>query len=662
MTMNEFKILLIEDNPGDALLIEEMLEHSTEEVYALEHVERLSDGLDRLSLGDIDVILLDLHLPDSHGTETYEKIQAHAGGTPILALTGMQDEEMVAKLFANGIQDYLVKGHTDARMFLLSIRYAILRSQANVKLKASESRFRSLLETMTDTVIIVDKDGVVQFMNPAGEKLFRTTIESFVGQQFGFPLMDEDSVEIELFAWREDPVIAEMRAVETDWEGKPAFLASIRDITLRKKMEDDMAKASRELKHIVQELEVSNRKILENQSSMIEEERLKVLLEMAGTTAHELNQPLAVLLGNIELLEALAGDPEECKSCIKDIAVAGKTIATIVQKVQRLRKYETRPYGKGKTIIKLDQDVKILSVEDSDSDFEFIKGALADKEGITLKRARNIDTARKMMVQESFDLVFLDYILPDGDAFALSDLMHGKDLDLPVIIITGQGNEVIASRLIREGAYDYIPKNRLSSPVLTRSIQNTLEKVRLKREIKQMNDKIQGMALQDKLTGLYNRRHFETMVEKEMARHRRYEHRLLVIMMDIDHFRQVNDAYGHAAGDMVLRDLGTIIREAFRENDTAFRYGGEEFAVLMTHLGSEKGRFVCERLVKKVAEHLFKYATSDFHITISVGLSEYMVKTDQEAEDTIKRAVAALSQAKREGGNRVALGLIEKDN
>ena len=657
MKMNPFKVLLIEDNPGDAMLIKEMLEQSTEEVYVLEHVERLSMGLDRLSQGDIDVILLDLHLPDSHGMDTYITIRTHAGATPILALTGLQDEEMVANLFADGIQDYLVKGHTDSRMFLLSIRYAILRSQANVKLKASEARFRSLLGTMTDTVIIVDTHGVVQFMNPAGEKLFRTTIDDFVGQQFGFPLMAEDSAEIELFAWREDPVIAEMRAVETDWEGKPAFLASIRDITRRKKMEKAMAKTSRELEKTVLELEASNMKILENQSSMIAEARLKVLLEMAGTTAHEFNQPLAVLLGNIELLEALAGDPEECKDCIKDIAMAGRKIAKIVEKVQGIRKYETRDYVAGKAIINLEQSVKILSVEDVDDDFECIRSALADDSlGITLKRARSIEIAREMMTRESFDLVFLDYILPDGDAFALFEMLQVKALDLPVIIITGQGNEVIASRFIREGAYDYIPKSRLSPSVLNRSIQNTLEKVRLKREINHMTLKIQGMAFQDKLTGLYNRRHFETMVEKEMAGHRRYGHRLLVIMMDIDHFRQVNDTYGHVAGDMVLREMGMIIRDAFRENDTACRYGGEEFAVLMTHLGPEKGRCVCERLIKKVAECAFKYETSDVYITISVGIAEYMMDVDGKPEETIKRAIAALHQAKQEGGNRVILG------
>jgi diguanylate cyclase (GGDEF)-like protein len=101
--------------------------------------------------------------------------------------------------------------------------------------------------------------------------------------------------------------------------------------------------------------------------------------------------------------------------------------------------------------------------------------------------------------------------------------------------------------------------------------------------------------------------------------------------------------------------LGTIIRDAFRENDMAFRYGGEEFAVLMTHLGPGKGQLVCERLIDKVAEHVFKYETFNIYITISVGVSEYMIDADQEPGETIKRSIAALQRAKKAGGNRVVI-------
>ncbi len=123
----------------------------------------------------------------------------------------------------------------------------------------------------------------------------------------------------------------------------------------------------------------------------------------------------------------------------------------------------------------------------------------------------------------------------------------------------------------------------------------------------------------------------------------------------------MKETYGHVAEDMVLKQVGTIIRDAFRENDTACRYGMDKFALLMTHLDPEKGRLVCERLGKRVAEHSFRYETSDFHITISVGIAEYITDKDQGAEEFIKKSISALCEAKRGGGNRVLIGKHEKE-
>ena len=637
-------------------MIREMLKSSTDEMYDLKDAQYLAQALELLACEKFDVILLDLHLPDcSDEIKTYEKVNSRAGDTPILALTGIHDDKIIENLFHNGIQDYLIKGNTDSRMFRLSIRYAILRTQAARKLQSSEARFRTLVEDMTDTVFIMDKDGIVKFVNPAGEKLFRTSIDEFVGEQFGFPVMQDKSAEIELFGWTEDPIITEMRTVETDWEGKPAWLASMRDITSRKQMEAAMEKTSRELKRSVLELEASNRKILAGQTSLIEEERLKVLLQMAGTTAHELNQPLSVLLGNVEILSSLADDPEGFRDCLKDIETAGRKMARIVKKIQSIRKYETRPYADGKSIIRLEQSLRILSVEDSDDDFKIIEKALADNFDISLVRVRSIAKAREKIKNQKFDLVFLDYILPDGDAFSLSDLLHGKNTDLPVIIITGQGNEIIASRLIREGAYDCIPKDRLSGGVLNRSIGNTLEKVRLKREIKHMQDKIRGIAVLDNLTGLHNRRYFEEKVGLEMEGQRRYGHQLALVMMDLDNLSQINETHGYRVGNMILRDVGMMIGDAFRVNDTACRYSGDSFAAIFTHLGVENARLVCERLRKKLSSHRFNDGKLDFQVTISMGLTPYDIDHDKLPKDLIERAQKALIQAGHEGGNRVIL-------
>lgn len=655
MPNDSFKILVIEDNPGDAALIRAMLTESVNCRYEMEHVSCLAPGLARISSGEIDAVLLDLHLPDSHGIETYKKMYAGAGGTPIVVLTGLQDEMATFDLYRHGVQNYFVKGQVDHRMLTLCIRNAIDRARAKLKLQSSEARFRRLIGGTADTILIVDKDGVVRFINPAGELLFKTTSKEFLGQPFGFPVVEDESVEIELFGWRENPVIAEMRVVETDWEGEPAWLASIREITDRKLMERALEKTSRKLEQSVLQLQTANEKIIADQNALLEEERLKVLLQMAASTAHELNQPLTVLLGNIEMVESLKNDPEGFSECLQDIEEAGKEIGSIVKKIQNIRKYETKSYVDEISIIKLDQTVKILSVEDSDDDFETIKKALSDIPLINLIRAVDIGDALKIMKQETFDLILLDHILPDGTSFNFTKILNQNNVNVPVIIVTGQGDEIMASRLIMKGAYDYIPKSMISKDVLNRSIRNATEKFRLKHEINHMHKKIREMEIKDKLTGLYNRRHFQEMLENEMARKKRYGHELIMAMIELDHFKRVNDTHGHLAGDMVLTTVGKIIKDSVRENDVSCRYGWQEFTILMPNIGLKDARQVCDRLREKVGAHPFIYESSTFQISISIGIAEYGVHEDKRPEDFIKKTGAALNQAKEQGRNRVIL-------
>ncbi|HEY0071860.1 MAG TPA: response regulator, partial [Chloroflexia bacterium] len=130
-------ILLIEDNPGDARLIRELLREAGP-AFRLEHKDRLSAGLERFAEGDIDAVLLDLSLPDSHGLETLSKMHALAVGAPILVLTGLNDEALGFEAVQQGAQDYLVKGQVDAPLLVRSIRYAIERKQAEEERGAKE--------------------------------------------------------------------------------------------------------------------------------------------------------------------------------------------------------------------------------------------------------------------------------------------------------------------------------------------------------------------------------------------------------------------------------------------------------------------------------------------------------------------------------------------
>ena len=266
---------------------------------------------------------------------------------------------------------------------------------------------------------------------------------------------------------------------------------------------------NKELKH---KLKLANQKILDQQKSVVEEERLKVLLQMSGATAHELNQPLMALLGNIDLIRMQKNNPKKLDLYASRIEESGQRISEIVKKIQNIRRAETKPYFIDCSIINIDQKTIILSVEDSDDDFEVIQAIFDNHSQIELSRVRGTKEALDVLKEKRFDLILLDFVLPDGNGLDFLKIMENKGFEIPVVIITGQGNEMIASQIIQAGAYDYLPKAKLTDESVFRCIANAFEKDRLKREIKAANEKMAEMSTRDALTGLYNRRYFMEVI------------------------------------------------------------------------------------------------------------------------------------------------------
>ncbi len=245
----------------------------------------------------------------------------------------------------------------------------------------------------------------------------------------------------------------------------------------RKRIIEVLKNTTRDLEATISELRRSNRKVLEQQKSVIEEERLKVLLQIAGTTAHEINQPLTTILGNIELMKGAGKVPSDLSSFLSKIELAGKRIADIVSKVQDIHNLDTRPYVGDINIINFDQEIDILSVENSDKDFSKISDILAGFDNVNLRRARSAREAFSVIEEDPPDIIFLDYYIQDGNCLEFLRRMHERQKDIPTIVITGKGNEMIASRVIQEGAFDYFPKDMVSEKSLLRSIANTQRKI-----------------------------------------------------------------------------------------------------------------------------------------------------------------------------------------
>ncbi|MFC2071829.1 PAS domain S-box protein [Chloroflexota bacterium] len=165
MRCDPIRVLLIEDNPGDARLICEMLAEVRDAEVEVECVDRLSAGLKRLAAGGIDVLLLDLSLPDGQGLDVCVRANTQAPYVPIVVLTGLDDETMAVKTLHMGAQDYLIKGQVDSRLLFRSMRYAIERKRMEEELRKSEEKWRSLVENAPNIIMLTDSDNIIKLMN-----------------------------------------------------------------------------------------------------------------------------------------------------------------------------------------------------------------------------------------------------------------------------------------------------------------------------------------------------------------------------------------------------------------------------------------------------------------------------------------------------------------
>ena len=159
------------------------------------------------------------------------------------------------------------------------------------------------------------------------------------------------------------------------------------------------------------------------------------------------------------------------------------------------------------------------------------------------------------------------------------------------------------------------------------------------------------LSITDGLTDLYTHRYFQETMDREISRSIRYKKPLSLLLVDIDHFKKVNDTYGHQAGDYVLQGLAKIMRKMFRQSDYSCRYGGEEFTVILTDTDLESACLGGERLRKELEKHVFRFGESDIPVTISIGASAF--KEGMSKQKIIEDADQALYRAKRDGRNRV---------
>ena len=301
----------------------------------------------------------------------------------------------------------------------------------------------------------------------------------------------------------------------------------------------------------------------------------------------------------------------------------------------------------------------ILLVEDNKGQANVIKQYLV-KNGYEVTAVEDGVSAFKTAKTASFDLILLDRVLPDMDGSEVCRWLKldQKTRDVPVIMLTVKNamNDKVSG--LEAGADDYLPKPfdeaELNARIYAR-LRAKIQQDELKKKNTQLEDmltRVESLAIMDPLTGLFNRRRFETLLNNEFKRAARYQSSLSLMLIDIDHFKVVNDTYGHQIGDVVLKEVANVIQNTLREVDTPARWGGEEFIVLSPNTTKDKVIRAAERILQSVANRSYS-GIGGHRITVSIGIGGIPHPDIDTQEKLIHAADLAMYEAKRKGRNRI---------
>lgn len=263
---------------------------------------------------------------------------------------------------------------------------------------------------------------------------------------------------------------------------------------------------------------------------------------------------------------------------------------------------------------------------------------------------------------ETPDLVLLDLRMPDLDGISVARRLKEEPAtrSIPVVLLTACRDLDAKVEAFSAGVDDYVTKPfefeevdaRVRSMLRRRDLLSNLEST--VRDLTVTNAELEQLLVVDEKTGLYNFREFQRRLKDEWQRAERYATPLSLVMLDLDHFKRINDSLGHQAGDRVLREFATLVAGGARANDVAVRYGGEEFAVILPHTDAAMAARVAERIRTAVREFVFLEEEQPVQVTVSAGVATYPSTPDLDSVDALLRAAdLALYEAKERGRDRV---------
>lgn len=309
----------------------------------------------------------------------------------------------------------------------------------------------------------------------------------------------------------------------------------------------------------------------------------------------------------------------------------------------------------------MDKEItKILVVDDQPANLKLLLCFLKQN-NFKVHIAENGTRALQVLKNHQPNLILLDVMMPGMDGFETCRHIKSspKTASIPVIFMTALDSVDDKVAGFNAGGVDYITKPfqqievlaRITTHIVLRKQKQQLEKVQ--RELITQKKLLEEISITDELTGLHNRRYLNSVLEHEFQRSARHSSELTCLLFDLDHFKQVNDNYGHEFGDNVLRAFGNILKTSLRKGDFAFRFGGEEFLILLPLTNLKGAQQAAEKI--RLRTEAANNTGINLSITVSVGISSLKDHAVKSCDDLINFADRALYKAKDNGRNQVVV-------
>ena len=294
---------------------------------------------------------------------------------------------------------------------------------------------------------------------------------------------------------------------------------------------------------------------------------------------------------------------------------------------------------------------KVLIVDDEPANLQLMKEIL-ERDGCEIRLAESGDGALRCLGEWRAALVLLDQDMPGMTGLETLKAIKDRFADTDVMFVSAHSTPRMVSQALEQGADDYLKKPFAVIELISR-IRVRFRIRDLREELRIANQKLEELSVTDDLTGLYNMRSMYERIDYELKRTHRTGRTLGCVMIDMDHFKNVNDGHDHLFGSFVIREMGDLLRKNLREVDFAARYGGDEFLIVLTEVDEQGVQIFCQRLLEAVRGYTFREGNYTIQLTLSAGYAIGRAAMGFDGRDMVRAADHALYQSKEKGRNQI---------